>query len=86
MNGGYTDWYIPAAGQLYEIYTNVTDINTALINIGGTALTADFYWSSSEGMYTFGANTGGAVSLENGALSNYGRSLGVLVRIVRDIE
>ena len=46
--GGYTDWYVPAAGQLYEIYTNVTDINTALTAISGTAFASYGHWSSSE--------------------------------------
>ena len=49
MSGTYADWYIPAAGQLYEISTNVTDINTALTNIGGTNFNTSYgYWSSSE--------------------------------------
>lgn len=47
--GGFTDWYVPAAGQLYEMYNKKSDINTALQNIGGTAFNeSDYYWSSSE--------------------------------------
>ena len=48
-NEGYTDWYIPAAGQLFEIYSNRADIFSALTNIGGTKMnTTNSYWSSSE--------------------------------------
>lgn len=47
--GGFTDWYVPALGQLFEIYTNKADINAAFSNIGGTALhQSNTYWSSSE--------------------------------------
>ena len=47
-NQGYTDWYIPACGQLYLIYQNIADINTALRAIEGTPLTMTYYWSSSQ--------------------------------------
>ena len=47
-NGGFTDWYIPACGQLYEIYTNKTNINAALTAMSSTAFFANDYWSSSE--------------------------------------
>ena len=46
-NLGYDDWYIPAMGQLYEIYTNKTNINAALTAMGGQELKFG-YWSSSE--------------------------------------
>lgn len=36
INGDtYKDWYIPSAGQLYEIYMNSTTINAAASNVGG---------------------------------------------------
>lgn len=44
----HNDWYIPACGQLALIYLNKTEINAALAKIGGTALSDDRYWSSSE--------------------------------------
>ena len=46
--GGYTDWYVPAAGQLYEFYSSRTAINEALTAISGTVFTSTNYWSSSE--------------------------------------
>ena len=50
MNGIYNDWYIPAAGQLYEIYINRNNISIALNNIGGNHFITgmDGFWSSSE--------------------------------------
>ena len=45
---GYNDWYIPAEGQLALIYLAKTEIEAALLKIGGTALGTSTYWSSSE--------------------------------------
>ena len=42
------DWYLPAAGELNIIYGHMDVLNTALGKIGGTKLSTDFYWSSSE--------------------------------------
>jgi len=82
-NQGYTDWYIPACGQLYEIYTNVTDINTALTNIGGTTLsTSNDYWSSSE----LNSSGGWLVSFNYGNVdANTNKRNRGRVRFVRDI-
>ena len=44
----FKDWYVPACGQLALMYLNMTEINAALAKIGGTALAAEDYWSSSE--------------------------------------
>ena len=79
--GGFTDWYIPAAGQLYEIYTNRTNINTALKAISGNAFVAGSYWSSSEG-------SGGDAWQENfgyNLVNSYSKRNTNLVRLVRDI-
>ena len=46
-NQGFTDWYIPACGQLTLIYLNKTAIEEALTAIGGTTFSG-YYWSSSE--------------------------------------
>ena len=46
--GGYTDWYVPAAGQLYEFKDNNTAINEALTAISGRILVNALFWSSSE--------------------------------------
>ena len=79
--GGFTDWYVPALGQLYEMYTKMSDINTALQNIGGTALESDTYWSSSEDS----SNYAWYVDFKNGNVNDYSKSYGNRVRFVRDI-
>lgn len=47
----FKDWYVPACGQLALMYLNMTEINAALAKIGGTALAAARYWSSSENSF-----------------------------------
>ena len=42
------DWYLPAAGELHAIYQNKDVLNMALGTIGGTKLSSDIHWSSSE--------------------------------------
>ena len=42
------DWYLPAMGELNAIYGNKDVLNIALGKIGGTKLSTDYYWSSSE--------------------------------------
>ena len=39
---------MPAMGELNAIYGNKDVLNIALGKIGGTKLSTDFYWSSSE--------------------------------------
>ena len=82
--GGFTDWYVPAAGQLYEMYNKKSDINTALQNIGGTALESGGYWSSSESDVSLVWR----VSFNNGAVGNDFslKNIGYRVRFVRDIK
>ena len=82
-NEGYRDWYVPAAGQLYEIYTNRANINTALTNIGGTTLyTSGLYWSSSEK----DADLGWRLDFSNGSVNGSSKVHNLYVRFVRDIN
>jgi len=81
-NGGFTDWYIPAAGQLDEIYTNKTNINAALTAMSSTAFHDDNYWSSSESS----SYDSWCVSFINGHVGDYGKDYSSnRVRFVRDI-
>lgn len=82
MSGTYSDWYVPAAGQLHEIYTNVTDINAALTNIGGTALESGYSWSSSE----YGASDAWYVNFDNDGVYSGDKRSSCWVRFVRDIN
>ena len=80
--GGYTDWYVPAAGQLNEIYTNKSDINAALTAISGTAFTSYYYWSSSEEY----ASRAWRVHFSDGSVNYSNKSSSNYVRFVRDLD
>jgi hypothetical protein len=79
----HNDWYVPACGQLALMYLNMTEINAALSKIGGTALAAEYYWSSSE----YSSNYAWYLNFSNGYVyyrgsKDYGSGQ---VRFVRDI-
>lgn len=79
-NQGYTDWYIPACGQLALMYLNMTAINNALTKIGGQTIASDEYWSSSE----YGSNYGLNVGFDHGDVGNLRKSYNGQVRFVRN--
>ena len=82
-NQGFTDWYIPSLGQLYEIFSNKTNINAALSVMTATQFSnIEYYWSSSE----CSGNYAHRVDFYYGLVSHYGKSnVNVGVRFVRDI-
>ena len=41
-------WFLPTAGQMRKLYAALPMIETAIINAGGSLLTDDAYWSSTE--------------------------------------
>lgn len=81
-NGGYTDWYIPACGQLSLMYLNMTAINNALTKIGGQTIESYYYWSSSE----CSSNYGWYVGFTNGYVYNRSKGGNIRVRFVRDVK
>lgn len=51
--GGFRDWYLPACGELYELYNQRYSVHAAISQIGCVAsavpaLKHDIYWSGSE--------------------------------------
>ena len=80
--GGYIDWYVPAAGQLYEIYTNRTAINQALTAIGSTAFKSNGYWSSSD----YSSSHARSMDFFGGSVSYYSKNKYTYVRFVRDLS
>ena len=81
-NQGYTDWYIPACGQLSLIYLNMTAINAALTKIGGRTISSGYYWSSSE----YSSYYGWYVDFSNGFVYFYNKRYTSRVRFVRDVK
>lgn len=79
-NQGFTDWYIPACGQLALIYLNKTAINEALTAIGGTTFSDVLYWSSSE----FSSSYSWRVNFSDGKVYNHNKYNNLRVRLVRD--
>jgi hypothetical protein len=76
------DWYIPACGQLYEIYQNKAAIEEILAAIGGTNFpTFNFYWSSSE----CDSTNSWFVIFGNGGIYSTDKSGSNFVRFVRDL-
>jgi hypothetical protein len=78
----HNDWYVPACGQLALMYLNMTEINAALAKIGGTALAAEFYWSSSE----LSSGNAWSVSFRLGHVNNGSKDYDCRVRFIRDIS
>ena len=56
LNGEITlpdGWYIPSLGELYFVFLNRRAINKALAFVGGTEITDDWYWTSTEYSATY---------------------------------
>lgn len=80
--GGYTDWYVPAFGQLYEFRYNIATINEALTAISGTAFWSNYYWSSSEKL----AGNAWDVGFGDNYVGGSHKGDNDCVRFVRDIQ
>ena len=74
--GGYSDWYLPSIGELYQMYIAIGQ-GSENVNIGG--FVNDWYWSSSENFY----NDAWFVEFNNGYTSNYAESNPSRVRVIR---
>ena len=62
---GFDDWYLPAAGELNEMYEKLGPVG----NGGSDQITSGFYWSSSE----FNVNFAWFQDFVNGNQVNYGK-------------
>lgn len=48
INGGLADWYLPAIQELNRLWDNMLEVSKGLEIAGGSQLTFDTYWSSTE--------------------------------------
>ena len=73
------DWYLPAMGEVNNIYENMAVLNRTLSLIGGTQLPTGYHWSSSE---TSGNGAWGQ-TFDNGGI--YGSNKGANLNYVRPV-
>lgn len=79
-NHKYTDWYVPALGQLALIYLNRVEIDKTLLKIGGTLLSDNQYWSSSE----YNAKEAWGINMQYGGVWHEKKNRGFSIRLIRD--
>lgn len=75
-------WYLPAAGQLSLLFSEIVTINASLQTVGGTPFPMDssgWYWSSTE----YGQNYAWHVTNGGGVYNIYSKSSNFRVRSVR---
>lgn len=81
-SNGTAGWYLPSLGQLYNIYTNVSQINTLLGMVNGTKIpTSAAYWGSS----VYSANAAWLVDFDSGNVRYSSVTSTLRVRLVRDL-
>jgi len=80
--GVFSDWYLPARGELNDLWNNLTVVQKALDNYGSpaTLLTLQyFYWSSTEA----GGNSVWYFDFRYGSIDTYDKDFGYPTRAVR---
>lgn len=74
--------FLPAVGQLLVMYRLLSSINSALSLIGGTQLTEDYYWTSSQ----YNHNQAWHVILMGGYVNMRDKRNGIYVRAICSLE
>ncbi|MEJ5245769.1 MAG: DUF1566 domain-containing protein [Bacteroidota bacterium] len=76
----YGDWYLPSMQELLLMHNNRTAIDSTAVANGGTALSSNtFYWSSNE----YSANMAKVITFLNGFSSYGGKNTHARVRAIR---
>jgi len=74
---GIGKWYLPAAGELYTMYSNLVNIDNALTVVNGTTLlSTNNYWSSTQNI----PSNSYRITFSNGKLASIGNYGGCYVR------
>jgi len=62
-------WYVPSFAELYDVYTNITAIQTSMNAAGGFDIESGWYWSSSQSSFNYYSAYN--LSFDSGSLSSY---------------
>ena len=84
QNQGFSDWYIPACGQMALIYLNRLEINEALNKISGTQFDTAAYFTSTE-YSTYNEWYISFSNVSGGTISHDQKNKTGNVRFIRDI-
>ncbi len=76
------DWYLGSAGELWQVYDNKVDINTALVNAGGSVLSNSRYWASSG----YSNENSWFINMNSGELNREGKNASMCVRSFQLLE
>ena len=77
--GGYTDWFLPSKDELNKMYLNKATINTTASANGGSNISSNYYWSSTE----YGTSNAWKQSFSGGSQFGPNKSSTGNVRAVR---
>jgi len=80
--GVFSDWYLPSRGELIDLWNSLKAVQKALDSDGNSATTAlskNYYWSSTEGANA----TAWSYGFGNGTATMYNKFNGYSVRAVR---
>jgi hypothetical protein len=76
---GYSDWFLPSAGELAEMYQSKASINSTATANGGTSLNVGPYWSSTE----FSSSSAISTYFDDGTSGGESKQTSRLVRAIR---
>jgi hypothetical protein len=82
INGGLTDWYLPAAQELNKLWCNMLEVSKGLEIAGGFQLEFSDYWSSTEN----DTSSAWGFTFSNGTAYNGNKSTIYYVRAVRQFS
>ncbi len=80
-NESYTDWFVPACGELAFMCLKMTELNTLLSKVPATQFSTSIYWSSSE----CNSYRAWSVNFSNGYVFDIDKYSNDRVRLVRAI-
>jgi len=79
INGGKSDWYLPALDELNKLFNNRWEVAQGINLAAGTQLTFTNYWSSTESSNTSARQ----VAFSDGRVINFSKTFVSSVRAVR---